>query len=255
MTDKTDYIAVFDSGIGGISVLRQLQKAMPQERFYYFGDSANAPYGDRSEEEILDLTFKAVAHLLQKPVKALVLACNTATAVAVEQLRQRYSQLMVVGIEPAVKLAADHYPGKTVGMLSTRATLRNPRVVRLMEQHGTRCRFVPLAAPELVPLIEGGLENSDQMQAALDRLLGPHRQQLDALVLGCTHYPFAAEAISRYLGPHVPLLDGSIGTATHTKHLLEQAGLLHDGPGELLLENSSDDPVILERCRRLLAQL
>ncbi len=254
MAQKRDYIAVLDSGIGGISVLRQLVKLLPEERFLYFGDSANAPYGDRPDSEILTLTLAAAEHILTRPVKALVVACNTATAVAVQTLRQRYPQLIVVGIEPAVKLAADRYPGGTVGMLSTSATLRSDRVTRLMEQHADRCRFIPLAAPELALLVEQGKANSEESLVLLNRLLLPYRKELDAVVLGCTHYPFAAETIRKCLGPEIPMLDGGPGTAARTRNLLAEADLLSDGPGELIIENSSEDPVMIARCRALLAE-
>ena len=115
MYTKNDYIAVFDSGVGGISVLRQLRKVLPQERFVYYGDSANAPYGTRPTEEVRSLTLAASARIMENfPVKALVVACNTATAAAIEDLRAKYPDLIVIGIEPAVKLAADHHPGREI---------------------------------------------------------------------------------------------------------------------------------------------
>ncbi len=254
MKQKHDYIAVFDSGVGGVSVLRRLRAQLPRERFLYFGDSANAPYGDRTEEQILQLTLSAVERILARPVKALVLACNTATAVAVDTIRSRYPDLTVIGIEPAVKLAADRYPGGTVGLLSTTATLNSHRVNRLMEQHRDRCTFVPLAAPGLATLVEQGQGNSPQAKALLDALLAPHRETLDAVVLGCTHYPFAAGALRECLGNKIPLLDGSLGTAVHTRSLLEEADLLHDGPGEVIWENSLDDPSVSEQYRLLMEQ-
>lgn len=254
MNDKNAYIAVFDSGVGGISVLRRLREQLPRERFLYFGDSANAPYGDRPEEEILQLTLAAVERILTRPVKALVLACNTATAVAVDTLRSRYPELTVIGIEPAVKLAADRFPGGTVGMLSTTATLKSQRVTRLMEQHGSRCTFIPLAAPELAPLVEQGMGNSPRARQLLEELLAPCKSRLDAVVLGCTHYPFASSALRDCLGSDIPLLDGGKGTAVRTRSLLAAAGLLGEGPGELVWENSLADPAVLERCRLLMEQ-
>ena len=254
MKQKQDYIAVFDSGVGGVSVLRRLKDQLPRERFLYFGDSANAPYGNRPEEQILELTLTAVERILTRPVKALVLACNTATAVAVDTIRSRYPDLIVIGIEPAVKLAADRYPGGTVGMLSTTATLKSHRVNRLMEQHSDRCTFIPLAAPGLAALVEQGQGNSPQAVALLHNLLQPYGDKLDAVVLGCTHYPFAAGALRACLGENIPLLDGSLGTAKHTRTLLEGADLLHDGPGEVIWENSLEDPLVSEQCRLLMEQ-
>ena len=125
MNTKQDYIAVFDSGVGGISVLRHLRRQLPGERFVYYGDSANAPYGSRPTEEVRALTLTAVERLkAEYPLKALVIACNTATAAAINDVRSAFPELIVVGIEPALKVAADHYPGGRVGVLATEVTLR-----------------------------------------------------------------------------------------------------------------------------------
>ena len=118
MNQKTDYIAVFDSGVGGISVLRQLRKLMPNERYLYFGDSANAPYGTKSSREVRELALAVARHLVAQGVKALVVACNTATAVAIDTLREAYPDLIVVGIEPALKVGADKYPGGHIGVMA-----------------------------------------------------------------------------------------------------------------------------------------
>lgn len=253
MTNNQGYIAVFDSGVGGISVLKRLMQQMPQERYLYYGDSANAPYGDRSEAEILELTLAAVAHILTRPVKALVIACNTATAVAVDTLRQTYPELPIFGIEPALKPAADSYPGGTVGILGTTATLESSRFHALLSRHLDRCNFVSIPVPELVPLVERGIGNSRKAFKVLKKYLDPYEGQLDALVLGCTHYPFASASIRACVGL-LPLLDGSIGTAAHVKRVLTKKGLLSPGPGELLWENSSPDPKHLEICKLLLTQ-
>lgn len=254
MNNKNAYIAVFDSGVGGISVLKRLMARMPRERYLYFGDSANAPYGDRPESEILSLTLSAVEQIMTRPVKALVVACNTATAVAVDTLRSRYPHLTVVGIEPAIKPAAEQFPGGTVGILGTTATLESNRFHSLLSRHSHRCRFLPLAVPELVPLVEQGLGNSAGARALLARHLTPYREELDALVLGCTHYPFAGEAIRACLKPDTALFDGGIGTAAHTQRILTDRGLLDPGPGALLWENSSPDPKLRALCQYLLTQ-
>ena len=153
---KTDYIAVFDSGLGGLSVLRELQKLMPEERFLYFGDRKNAPYGVKTTQQVRDLTLAAAEKLMAKGCKALVVACNTATAVAVETLRSRYRETIIVGIEPAVKPAAERFPGGTVGILGTTATLHSQRFQQLLARRGAGCRFLRLSAPGLVPLVEQG---------------------------------------------------------------------------------------------------
>jgi glutamate racemase len=131
---KEDYIAVFDSGVGGISVLRQLRKLMPGENYIYYGDSANAPYGSRTTEEVRTLTLAAAKKLTTEyPVKALVIACNTATAAAVKQVREAYPDLIVIGIEPALKVGADHFPGGRIGVMATEVTLREEKFDTLLE--------------------------------------------------------------------------------------------------------------------------
>ena len=254
MNTKEDYIGVFDSGVGGISVLRQLRNVMPNERFWYFGDSANAPYGTRSTEQIRDLTLAAAEHLMSKGLKALVIACNTATAAAIEDLRKTYPDIVIIGIEPALKPACDRFPGETVGVMATPATLREEKLARLMEHCASQCRVVKLPAVGLVELVEVGKGNSPEAYDLLKELLGPWRGKLKALVLGCTHYPFASHTVSYILGEDTVLLDGGVGTAVHTMHRLEEEGLLWGGPGEVIFENSRNDPAMTTLCRRLLTE-
>ena len=254
MNRKEDLIAVFDSGVGGISVLRHLIRQMPGERFLYYGDSANAPYGTRTKEEVRELTFAVVEKLLPRGLKALVVACNTATSAAIDALRQTWPQLIIVGIEPAVKLACDRFPGGTIGVMATEMTLREGKFSDLMHRFDGQEQIIRLPAPGLVELVEQGRGNSPQAAALLEPILGPWRGRLDAVVLGCTHYPFAAEAISRVLGPEIPLLDGGGGTARETLRRLREAGLLQNGEGELLVESSSGDPAMTALSRQLLRE-
>jgi glutamate racemase len=251
MAVKQDHIAVFDSGVGGISVLRELIALMPQEKYIYFGDSANAPYGTRTTEEIRQLTFAAVQKLMKQPIKALVVACNTATAAAINQLRESYKDLIIVGIEPALKPAVTAFPNGHIGVMATPVTLREEKMAQLLKKYPhPNCTLIP--APGLMELVEAGLADTPQMDAFLTPLLEPFKGTLDGLVLGCTHYPFAAASIKRVLGESTRLFDGGAGTARQTKRLLEQAGLLHEGPGELQLLNSLNNPQILEITKELL---
>ena len=252
MNCKEDLIAVFDSGVGGISVLRHLLRQLPGERYLYFGDSANAPYGTRSPEEVRALTLQAAEKLTARGLKALVVACNTATAAAIEALRSTYPDLIIIGIEPALKPAAVRFPGGRIGVMATPVTLQEEKFSRLLRKYSGTCRIYPIPAPGLVELIEQGKTDSSETEALLRPLLQPYRGRLDAVVLGCTHYPFAARAMSRLLGPSVVLLDGGAGTARETERRLRSAGLLREGPGELLIENSLADPHILELSRMLI---
>ena len=252
MNTRQDYIAVLDSGLGGLSVLRHLRRLMPGERFLYFGDSGNAPYGTKSREEVEALTLSAADMLMRRGLKALVVACNTATSAAIDTLRKKYPDMIVVGIEPALKLAADRFPGGGIGVMATPVTLREEKFCRLLSRYEGSCQVYRIPAPELVPLIEQGKVDTELMEQTLHKLLDPYKGKLDALVLGCTHYPFASHAMERLLGPTVAVVDGGDGTARETRHRLEAADLLENGEGSLIIENSLGTEEILQRCRRML---
>lgn len=244
-------IGVFDSGIGGISVLKELVRLMPGEQFLYFGDSANAPYGARPTEQIRALTLTAAEALVQRGCKALVIACNTATSAAIDALREKYPQLIVVGIEPALKVAADRFPGGHIGVMATPVTLREEKFLHQLERfHDVSVSTIPVSG--LVELIEAGKADAPETEALLRPYLEPYAGKLDALVLGCTHYPFARKAIGSILGEKTVLLDGGEGTARETKRRLENAGLLKNGDGQVFLENSLADPGVLTLCAQLL---
>ena len=249
MNTKSSPVAVFDSGVGGISVLRELVRLMPQENYLYFGDSANAPYGDKTTQEVRELTLAAARMLVERGIKALVVACNTATAAAIDQLRQQYPQLVVIGIEPALKLAADRFPQGHIGVMATQVTLREEKFAHQAERFPqTTIELIP--APGLVELIEAGEDATPLLQ----KLLTPYVGKLDALVLGCTHYPFVAEQIRQILGPQTQLLDGGEGTARQTRRCLEAKGLLNVGSGSVQMENSSCDVRLTQRAMTLLSQ-
>ena len=244
-------IAVFDSGVGGISVLKELIALMPEENYLYFGDSANAPYGTRTTGEVKVLTLNAAAMLYERGIKALVVACNTATAAAIEDLRREYPNLVIVGIEPALKMATDRFPRGHVGIMATQVTLREEKLDHLV------CRFPDatverIPAPGLVELVEEGKAESEETEILLRQILNPYLGQLDAIVLGCTHYPFVKNTVRRILGENVEVLDGGAGTARQTKRLLEERGWLRSGEGSLKMENSSGRQALLELGMKLL---
>ncbi|MBR5302133.1 MAG: glutamate racemase [Clostridia bacterium] len=252
MSEKRDYIAVFDSGVGGVSVLRELMALMPQERYLYFGDSANAPYGTRPTAEVRALTLAAAQKLMARGCKALVVACNTATAAAIKDLREIYPEKIIIGIEPALKVAADHFPGKAVGVLATPVTLREEKFDILLQRFAGICAVHKLPAPGLAELVERGMAESAEAEALLTPLLTPYKDQFAAVVLGCTHYPFAAPVIQRLVGRNTALLDGGPGTARQTRRRLQAEGLLWNGPGELIIENSSGSEEMIALCKKLL---
>lgn len=252
MSRKEDYIAVFDSGIGGISVLRELLKLMPQENYLYYGDCAHAPYGTRSTQEVRELTLAAGELLISRGIKALVVACNTATAAAISDLRQKYPDTIIVGIEPALKLAADHFPTARVGVLATPVTLREEKFSHLQERF-PKMSVTSIPLPGLVARIEAGA-TPDQLEDFLRPILAPYAGQLDAVVLGCTHYPLIQPVFQTLFGPGTTLLDGGKGTAMQTQRRLREAGLLWDGPGKLQLESSNGDSATLRRFQRLIEE-
>ena len=251
--DKYSDIAVFDSGVGGVSVLRELRALMPGERFYYFGDSANAPYGRKTTEQVRELTLAAGRKLLvDRDCKALVVACNTATAAAITDLREAYPDRIIVGIEPALKLACDRHPGGTVGIMATDVTLREQKLAALMERVKRDCTVLRVHAPGVVELVEAGKCDTPEAVALMEQLLGEYIGKLDALVLGCTHYPFMKKAMATVLGSGVELLDGGEGTARETRRRLLEMGLLNEAEGNLAVENSSQDPQKIELTLKLL---
>ena len=248
MLPKNAPIGVFDSGLGGISVLRELVKLMPQEDYLYFGDSANAPYGPRSTAEVQKLTCASAEHLLQQGCKALVIACNTATSAAIHLLREQYTHIPVIGIEPALKPAVVEHDHPNVLVLATEMTLREEKFHRLMQSYEDQASIYPQPAPGIVEWVEQGKADSPELDAYLHALLAPYRQMhIDAVVLGCTHFPFAREVVVRNLAQPVAVYDGGPGTARETRRRLVQAGLLSDreGRGTVRLTNSNPEAIPL----------
>ena len=251
MAGKDGFIGVFDSGVGGISVLKELIALMPGENYLYFGDSANAPYGKKTTEAVRELTLQRATMLFDRGAKAIVIACNTATSAAIDFLRQTFPDKPVLGIEPALKPAITQFPTGQIGIMATEVTLREEKLQRLIDRFDT-ATVHRISAPGLVELIEAGKADSEETEAFLRQILTPYVGKLDALVLGCTHYPFVKDTISRILGESTILFDGGAGTARQTQRLLEQEGLLNDGDGSLTMENSAGTPELLELSYQLL---
>ncbi len=228
-------IGVFDSGVGGVSVLSQLMNIMPNENYIYFGDKKNAPYGSKSHEKIRELTLACVVQLMDIGIKALVVACNTATSVAIDELRQIYPSTPVIGVEPAIKPAALNTRGGTVLVMATPATLGEHRVEQLMDTYGDICRFELLPCHRLARLVEDGHYNDAVLDSYLEEILTPFKGRVNSVVLGCTHYPFAKNAIITHLGSNVRVFDGALGTANEAHRRLADADLLTQStcPGSL----------------------
>lgn len=247
-----DLIGFFDSGVGGVSVLHTACRILPNEHFLYYGDNGHAPYGPKPLEEIRRLSAESVGVLLDRGVKAVVIACNTATSAYAEILRAEL-KLPVIGMEPALKPAQEARHGGEILVLATQATLTLPKFQRLMKRYGDH--VIPVVGRGLVELVEAGKADSPETEAALRELLGRYvDRSIDSVVLGCTHYPFLAGAIQRMF-PEAELFDGRTGTCMRLKHLLEAGGLRSKGTEGSVEFLTSGDASTIALMRRLMAEL
>lgn len=244
-------IGFFDSGMGGLSVLRDAQREMPEEDYIYYGDSAHAPYGSRTPQEIYELTMQCVSFLLSENIKALVIACNTATSVAIERIRSQVN-IPVVGMEPAVKPALAGVSGKVL-VLATPATIHQQRYLHLIQQLGQQDRIINCPCHRLAELVEKNIQEPDKIDAYLDELLLPFRDKVEGAVLGCTHYIFMRSKIAQRL-PGTRLFDGNHGTVAHLHEVLVQHGIKapQGRIGTVALHSSCNDPSVMETYTRLL---
>jgi glutamate racemase len=211
-------IGVFDSGVGGLSVLRALHARLPQVPLHYIADSAFAPYGDRTVDDVVQRSRRITAHLLSQGAQMIVVACNTATTAAIQSLRNEWPQLDFVGVEPGVKPAALMSRNGRIGVLATQRTIASERLRQLVERHASGCEVLLQPCPGLVDAIERA--DDDAVQGLLDRYCRPLQQaQVDTVVLGCTHYPFVADRIQAILGADVHLVDTAHAVAHRAAQL------------------------------------
>lgn len=226
-------IGIFDSGIGGLSVLRHVHTLLPDESLLYFADSGFAPYGEKPEAVIVERTVSIAAFLLTQNIKALVVACNTATAAAIAGLRARYPELPVVGVEPGLKPAASQTHRGTIGVLATANTLASDKFLKLQSQvaQDASVTFLLQACNGLAHQIEKGELSSRETYQLVERYVKPLVEQgADTLVLGCTHYPFVEQLIREVAGPAVRIVDTGEPVARQLQRLLEQRDLLRQVP-------------------------
>jgi len=250
MSDKNSPVGFFDSGIGGISVLKEAFETMPFESFIYFGDNKNAPYGEKTEEEIKDLTLACGEFLYRRGVKAIVMACNTATSAAVLLMREKYN-IPVVSMEPAVKPAVAAAGNGTILVLATPATINQQRYKKLLETVGKTEKIISAGCPGLVEIIEKGDFDSPDIDSYLEnKLKGFDGMEIDAIVLGCTHYTFIRENIEKHAKAHFKgmrrIFDGNGGTVRQLKRVLEENGILNDldKEGSIRFYTSSEENII-----------
>lgn len=243
MMKKNQPIGVFDSGLGGLSVLSELWKLMPNEKYIYLGDSKNAPYGTKSEQEVKKYTEENIIKLIDMGVKAVVIACNTATSVAANELREIFS-IPIIGIEPAIKPAAENHKGGNIIVMATPMTLKKEKFNNLMNSYNDISNIIPLPCPNLVEIIEKGITSGKEIDDYLNKLFIPYRKErINAIVLGCTHYPFIKSSIKSLFNYDIDIFDGAKGTARETKRRLNEAKLLNDikSNGEINFISSLDN--------------
>jgi glutamate racemase len=245
-------IGIFDSGVGGLSVAREIRARLPREDLVYLADTANCPYGGRPLHEIRELAFASCRILLDRGAKLLVVACNTATGAALEVLREALP-VPVVGLEPAVKPAAAGSATGTIGVMATAATLRTERFERLMREHARSVRVVSQACPGLVELVEAGELDGERVAEALRDIVQPLKAaNVDAVVLGCTHYPFLRKAVERALGPDVRVIDSGQAVARQVERVLREIDAVNpESRGEVHLLTTGDAREVVEIARRL----
>lgn len=221
-------IGIFDSGIGGTSIWGEIQELLPYEDCIYLADSKNAPYGEKSEERILELSIKNTEYLLAKGCKLIVVACNTATTNAIDYLREHY-KVPFIGIEPAIKPAAINSKSKIVGVLATKGTLSSSLFHSTSKNHAAGITVLEQRGTGLVEMIENGNLLSDELYTLLERYISPMLDKgMDYLVLGCTHYPYLIPILKKMLPENVTIIDSGQAVARQTKSVLEKFNLLNN---------------------------
>ncbi len=243
-TGDAGFVGVFDSGVGGISVLKALVAELPHENFNYFGDSANAPYGEKTQEEVLGLSRAIVDRFVADGAKAVVIACNTATSAAAPSLREQYPDLPIIGIEPALKPATEAPDHGRILVMATDITLRLDKYQELARTYGRDCEVISVPCPGLAARLEQGDCDAADVREMIRGFVGGYAGTVSSVVLGCTHYPFVRGLIDEVLGGGVRFFDGGPGTARQLRKRLTEKGLLAacDEPGRVSFASSKDAP-------------
>ena len=243
-------IGIFDSGIGGISVLKEMHRLFPHEDLIYFGDSKFAPYGEKLRSEIMARCTEICEFLISKGVKAIVIACNTATSAAVDMLRERYPNLPIIGMEPALKPAIQQSRSHYVAVMATPFTLSEKKFSDLMKKHQENNTIIKIPCPQLVQIAEHNelddiAKIHDQLHQYFDEV---DQDKLDAVVLGCTHFIFFKKHIQGILKDSVRIIDGNEGTCRHLMDILRERNEINDTEtkGSVMIYNSSKEDDILE---------
>lgn len=241
-------IAILDSGVGGLTVVKEIMRQLPQEKVIYFGDTARTPYGPRPAEEVLSFTRQIVDYLQQFHPKMIVIACNTATAVVLEDIRARVDIPVVGVIHPGARAAIKSTRNGVIGVIGTEGTIRSRAYEYALKQISPALHVVSLACPLLAPFVEKGLFRADEAERVVRQSLVPISGiPMDCLILGCTHYPFLADSIGQVMGPSVKLISSADETAREVSAILYHKGLLTIN-GNIPLHQffCSGDPVLFK---------
>lgn len=238
-------IGFFDSGIGGTSIWKKVNDLLPNENTIYLADGKNAPYGQKSKDEIIELSIKNTEFLLNHNVKVIIVACNTATTNAIQILRSKYS-IPFIGIEPAIKPAGLITKTQRIGILATERTLNSRLFEKTSEKLDPSIEIIEQIGKGLVNLIEAGHIDTPEIHNLLNQYIQPMLQKnIDALVLGCTHYPYLIPEIKKIIGENVTIVDSSLAVAKQTKHILEKFSLQNlepvSKPKHLFFSNTDSD--------------
>lgn len=240
-------IGVFDSGLGGLSVAADIRKILPHENIVFFGDSARNPYGTKTRDQVEDYSLEIVQMLKEKGVKAVVIACNTATSCAAKKLRSTFD-FDIIGMEPALKVAADCKTPSTIAVWATDLTLREEKFAHLEERFDQDHRIIKVACPRLVELVEQDrLDDLDAVDEALNDYLAKSKDA-EFIVLGCTHFLYYKKRLAQLADPCIRIVDGNEGTVRRVKSLLEKRNLLaKEGTGTIEIDNSLEDKIDLSK--------
>ena len=250
-------IGVFDSGVGGLSVLRAIRELMPEEPAIYFGDQGHVPYGPRTLEQVRNFSEGITQFLLDLDVKLIVVACNTASAAALHYLREKFPDIPFVGMEPAVKPAAEHTQSGSVGVLATPATFQGALYASVLERFANGVQVLQHTCPGLVGFIEAGNLDGEEPRTILEGALRPMlEREIDTVVLGCTHYPFAIPLIEQIVGEKIRVIDPAPAVAKQAKRLLAASGMKNppEGRSNLRFYTSGDVSVFQALLPKLLGE-
>lgn len=247
-------IGVYDSGVGGLTVLRAIRDAMPNESLLYVADAAHVPYGEKTQAFVERRACAIADYFVSQRARAMVVACNTATAAAIALLRKRHPDLIIIGVEPAIKPAAHLTHSGVVGVFATTGTLASPKFAALVQREAPEVRILLRPCPQWVRLVEQGVLSGPEAVAAVRGPVAELREAgADVLVLGCTHFPFLRDVIQDAAGPGVPLLETGAPVARWLRHQLHERGLLRDqGFGALHLRTTGEAYALSQLATRLL---